>query len=98
MILPDGNLGKCQGYIDNHFWGSIYSDKIDFKELNWYKQIKTLSADCDNCAFRPACTVPKCCINVPTHCDEFERKSVEDNFYAQMRGYYQTFKNKSQSK
>lgn len=95
MILPDGNLGKCQGYIDNHFWGNIFTDKIDFKELNWYKEIKNLSADCDKCCFRPACVVPKCCINVPTHCDDFERKSIEGAFYMHMQSFYKHYKSKN---
>lgn len=96
MILPDGNLGKCQGYVDSHAWGNIYDDKIDFKELNWYKQIKTISADCDTCAFRPACIVPKCCINVPNHCSEVERASIEKAFLEKIKLYYEEHKNRKQ--
>lgn len=94
MILPEGNLGKCQGYIDDHFLGNIYSKEINFNELNWYKRIKTISEDCNYCAFRPSCIVPKCCINVPNHCDQIERNLIEEAFFKKITLYYYNYKQK----
>lgn len=76
-ILPDGRLGKCDYYTDDGFWGSIYSDEINEKEIARFK--KMIRPDggnkCNSCPIRPICLMLKeCCDNV-NRCDVYDQQN-----------------------
>lgn len=89
LITPDGKLGKCESIVDGNFIGDIYHKELDFKMLNWYKEIKTLSDDCDSCNFRPCCVYPKCCINKIKHCTDFDKEIIDNRLTKQMLKCYE---------
>lgn len=81
MILPEGQLGKCEHYTDDHFVGSIYSDEIDYTMYDSLKELSTPSdSDCDDCEMRTACIYLKNCPNHQGKCSEFKKKVKENSF------------------
>lgn len=94
-ILPYGELGKCQSYLDDHFWGSIYSDEINYNEINWFKTVKTIAPTCDSCKFRPGCVFPQGCITIPNNCDKFDQERIDKNMDMYLNNIYNHFINKN---
>ncbi len=54
-VTPDGRLGKCEHYADDHFIGSIYNDERDKDMVARFKQRELLPASCSSCANYPDC-------------------------------------------
>ncbi len=89
MILPDGKLGKCEHFLDSNYIGSIYSDKLDFEQLNWFKQTTVPLSECDLCDKRPFCVRLTNCPTLPKYCSENDRKTFDNIFYEYMIKSYE---------
>ena len=59
-ILPDGRLGKCEHESEEKLIGSIYEDKLDEKEIAFWKDFLRCD-DCEDCTAYPVCTFLKRC-------------------------------------
>ena len=66
VIAPDGNLGKCEHYIDSNFFGHIDSEEHDKAILRKFKERQ---ADIDACA---TCFCYPQCIRLVMCADEFD--------------------------
>lgn len=88
MILPEGELGKCEHFIDDHFIGSIYNDEIDYKNLNWFKQMTTVMPECDECEMRPACIYVACCPSRSKRCTPADKQTKITNLDAHIKYVY----------
>ncbi len=95
LIFPNGELGKCQHYTDDHFYGSIYSNDIDYNVINEFKEVLTITDNCDFCALRQWCLSPKMCNSLPRRCDKFDKKSRLHGLTNQMLVTYKKYKNDS---
>ena len=92
MIFSDGSLGKCEHYTEDDFYGSIYSDKIDFENIRYHKQMTTVVPECDDCAYRNICMHPVCCTsNRATRCDELDKIMVKNRLASKMDNIYRKF-------
>ncbi len=91
MIVPDGHLGKCEHFIDNDFYGSIYSDEIDYEKIKRYKERTTVAPECDDCELRALCIHAKCCESFATRCDEIYKKAIKNRYDTKMRILYSKF-------
>lgn len=79
IILPDGNLGKCEHYLESDFWGNIYSDRVDRSVIDAFKEIAPPCTNDSDCAFFPFCHILKKCPSSDTVCDDLRKyKIVED--------------------
>lgn len=94
MILPDGKLGKCEHYLDNHFVGSIYEENYDLEEIKWFKIITEICDDCDDCELRSRCRSLKQCHSTKKYCDDFERERLKKFHKERMRDFYHLKKEK----
>ena len=74
-ILPDGNLGKCEHYTEDHFWGSIYSDEVNDEVLAEFKELLDEHEECKTCKLKPMCFQLKGCPDLSQRCDEYDRKT-----------------------
>ena len=93
MIFSDGSLGKCEHYTSEDFYGSIYTDKIDYRNLLYHKEMTTVVPECDDCAFRNICMHPTCCEgHTETHCDDFDKMRIKIRFDSKMNNIYNKFK------
>jgi len=65
VIAPDGNLGKCEHYIDSNFFGHIDSEEHNEAILRKFKERR---ADIDACA---TCFCYPQCIRLVMCADDF---------------------------
>ena len=92
MIVPDGHLGKCEHYIDNDFFGSIYDDKYDIKKIQAYKEHIVPLNECYECKYFALCLPLKVCTaSIPTHCDELDKKAMETRRISKIMNIYYNF-------
>jgi len=77
LISPEGKLGKCEHYVDSHFYGDIYSDEYDYEMLKNFKKTKSISEACIDCPMFFSCRHLELCNGSPKKCDYFEK---ENNF------------------
>ncbi len=83
VISPDGHLGKCEHFSDSHFWGSIYSNEIDYQEIVSFKKRVTICDDCKTCNLKPSCDNLDLCPDRFKNCNEAIR--FEYNFFLKNR-------------
>lgn len=95
MILPDGSLGKCENFVDDNFYGSIYSDEIDQFYIDKFKEVTDCGEQCHSCPLQPKCLGLKVCPNHSLTCDEFDKQLKIKYLKRQMLASYKYFlKNK----
>lgn len=69
-ILPDGNIGKCEHYSEDHFIGNLDSTIYDKEEINKMSESADPIPECDDCLCYPDCFLLK-------NCPDFSKCSVE---------------------
>ncbi len=98
MILPDGMLGRCQHFTDDNFYGSIYTDDIDYDVVNRFKQVDVIDPEkCDECELRPYCMCLTACKIVPRRCDKFDKEQHITYLEAKMKNSYINFKKENEN-
>ncbi len=55
VIHPNGEIGKCEFYIDNKLIGNIYNNTIDNSNLAKWKKYKKTRLNCNKCLHYPLC-------------------------------------------
>lgn len=60
-ILPDGNIGLCEHYIDGEFIGHINSDQFDQSVIKSFSQTIPEIPECADCFNYPECIMLKKC-------------------------------------
>ena len=55
LILPDGRLGKCEHYTEDHWFGSLDSPEREETVLAGFKLLREEIEACAECAFYPDC-------------------------------------------
>ena len=73
VILPDGHLGKCEHYSDNHFYGHLDSPERDEAVLASFKQLREEIDTCSECPLYPDCYRLTLCEEA-AHCYPEERE------------------------
>lgn len=96
-ILPDGNLGKCEHFSEDNFWGSIYTDEIDEDIISKLKEIQPRDGKCDICPIKPSCILLKYCPDVPKRCDEFDKMMQIRNIKKILLNEYNRFLNQKEN-
>lgn len=78
IILPDGHLGKCEHYSDDHWVGSLESSEWDETMLEDFKRLREEIDTCSDCCFYPDCFRLALC-DESVHCypEEREEKLLE---------------------
>lgn len=89
-ILPNGNLGKCEHYSDEGFWGSIYSSERNNDIISEWKKLREPIDLCATCPILPQCKKLKNCPD-DTECDEYAQKHKLSKVYRQMQNAYDKF-------
>ena len=89
-ILPNGNLGKCEHYSDDGFWGSIYSDEKNEEVLREWKTRRAPIELCAACPILPQCNKLKNCPD-DIECDKYMQAHALSKVYRQMQNAYDKF-------
>lgn len=96
MILPEGQLGKCEHNTEDQFIGSIYDETLDLKKIREFKRLAPQLKKCDLCDMRPACIHLTCCPNHKNEsCNELDKQIKEQNLDMLVMKVY-NFKTKNQ--
>ena len=80
MILPEGQLGLCEHYLDSRFIGHIDSDEWDQEVVRQSREYWEEIPECDTCANYPRCYRLKICDNT-----KFCFKELRENIIASVR-------------
>ena len=70
-ILPDGRLGKCEHYLEDNSWGSIYSVKENIEVVESFKKRYPDLKLCKVCQIRPRCIRLEKCPNENNECNKY---------------------------
>jgi len=94
-VLPDGKLGKCEHYLDDNFWGSIYDEKVDHKMIAEFKEYKPKLPQCNGCKWEYNCGSLKKCEALKNYCSDYEISRKEDIINDSLIWEYKQLTNKS---
>lgn len=87
MILPDGHLGKCERYTDDHCFGSLDSPERDEAVLADFKRVRQEIDACAECPFYPECYRLVLCEET-VHCYPEEREEKLQQAREQLLNFY----------
>ena len=73
VILPDGHLGKCEHYTDDHWFGHLDYEERDETMREDFKRLREEIDDCTDCPFYPDCYRLALCEEA-IHCYPEERE------------------------
>ena len=88
VITPDGHIGKCEHFSENHFIGSIYEKDFDCQVINQFKEKHEKLSICSTCALYPSCVRFKMCPSQLEQCQDFTREDLYDDLYFMMKSCY----------
>ncbi len=94
-IMPDGKLGKCEHYLEDNFWGDIYSEKIDYNILESFRKTIVPKKECALCKFYPLCHTVEKCFSAKKSCTELDIYNLTKNYEKICEQKYLDEKNKS---
>lgn len=90
-VLPTGDIGVCEHYIDREFIGHVDGDDLDQAVIASWKERMTEIPECAECFYFPACTNLKKC---PTSgkCFPLQRQERYDKTCSEMLNEYRHWK------
>lgn len=87
VIVPDGNVCKCEHYDEAEFVGSIYSDDRDQKLIETWKE-RAVFPECGSCTLYPMCSMLKKCDWSANGCSESLRIVRKDRLIRRLLNEY----------
>lgn len=88
LILPDGHLGKCEHYSDDHWFGHIDSQERDEALLADFRRLREEIDTCADCPFYPECYRLVLCEEA-VHCYPEEREEMLLQARENLLNFYQ---------
>lgn len=73
LIVPDGHIGKCEHYSEDHFVGHIGNEERDTLMTDHFKEVRDEIDACATCFNYPDCIWLKLCEDTP-NCYQEERE------------------------
>lgn len=89
MILPEGELGLCEHYLDSRFIGHIDSDDWNQEEMKRAREYWEEIPECDTCAYYPRCYRLKICSNLDVCFKELREDLIASIQYQMIQDYRQ---------
>ena len=97
LIVPDGHIGKCEHYSDDHFIGHIDHEDRDTQMVEKFKETRDEIDACATCFYYPDCFWLKLCEDIP-NCYQEERDHKLHQLRQSMLRDFDKFKNKQEDK
>ena len=88
LILPDGRLGKCEHFTDDHWFGNLDSQELDDVVLADFKRLRVEIGACSVCTFYPDCYRLALCEEA-VHCYPEERQEMLLDARQSLLSFYQ---------
>lgn len=87
LILPDGHLGKCEHYTDDHWFGHLDAAERNETVLEDFKRLREEIDACADCPFYPDCFRLALCEEA-VHCHPEEREGKLRIARRELAGFY----------
>ena len=87
LILPDGHLGKCEHFTDDHWYGTVDSAERNETVLEDFKRVRKELDACALCPFYPDCVRLSLCEEA-NHCYPEEREEMLQDARRKMMALY----------
>lgn len=98
MILPNGNLSKCERCTNETKLGNIENYSFDIPEFAEWKERCAPMKSCKTCPLLPECRrLKKCPDEKYFQCDDFEYKKKINSIMAAMQSEYERYCEKKNS-
>lgn len=75
LILPTGELSRCEHALYSDVIGSIYSDELNAESIRSWKEVKYPSDECKSCYLYPECRPLKRC-ETQRSCNNADRAAL----------------------
>ena len=95
LIVPDGHIGKCEHYSDDHFVGHIGNDGWDSQMIDNFRDTCDEIEACATCFDYPNCIWLKLCEN-STNCYQEERDHDLNKLRQSMMRAYNKYKDQQE--
>ncbi|MDO5329094.1 MAG: radical SAM protein [Coriobacteriia bacterium] len=93
VILPDGNLTKCEHFTEAlPTWGSIYSNDYNQDIIKEWERLYPYKEECRTCKHCPSCLRLANCPNIVEECSSEYRNKEEKLLHKQLRYTYDFWK------
>ena len=95
VIVPNGHIGKCEHYSDDHFIGHLDKQGKNLEMIECFRETHDEINACDTCFFYPNCIWLKLCENTPNCYEEernYRRWQIKQNIFRA----YLNYQNKEQ--
>lgn len=96
VIVPNGHIGKCEHYSEDHFIGHLLQKERNQELLESFRETRDEIKACTTCILYPNCIWLKLCEDKP-HCYEEERKYRQWKIKQSISRIYQKYHNKEQN-
>ena len=96
VILPDGNLGVCEHFSENHFVGHMDSPERDQKTIASFRKHCDEIPACDTCFYYPECIRLEKCPDL-NPCFPPEQADLLWRTQVAMRNEYRIWKKKTEN-
>lgn len=93
VIVPNGRIGKCEHYSEDHFVGQIDSEDRDAQMVEKFKETRDEIDACATCFNYPDCVWLKLCEDIP-NCYQEERDQTLRQLRQSMLRDFEKYKNK----
>ena len=87
IIGTQGDLGLCEHYVDSDFFGSIYSDEINWDVVKSYREYHPKIEACHTCPRYPSCLRPVKCKDMKLCTPQFQQFELRHDKQSMRRMY-----------
>ena len=87
IISTQGDLGLCEHFVDSDFFGSIYSDEINWDVIKSWREYSPKIEACHTCPRYPSCLRPVKCSDLKNCTPEFQQFELRHDRQGMRRAY-----------
>ena len=95
LIVPSGNIGLCEHYLDREFIGHIDKESFDKEMVASWKERTPEIPECADCFFYPECIVLKKC-TANSVCYQYRRETSLRDTKQKMLNEYKVWQDKTE--
>ena len=97
VIVPDGHIGKCEHYSEDHFVGHIGQEEWDAQMLDHFRDTRDEITACATCFNYPDCIWLKLCQDNP-NCYQEEREHKHSKLRQSILRAFNNYKDQQEEK
>ena len=87
IISTQGDLGLCEHFVDSDFFGSIYSDEINWDVIKSWREYSPKVEACHTCPRYPSCLRPVKCSDLKDCTPQFQQFELRHDRQSMRKTY-----------